>query len=105
MANGHFGRILEAKAAMKRILKPGTPAYFIHDTDLARGMGLSTPTLRALRKELGIPPREERILAVVRTVGTAYLDDYLAKLPGVTYHCLYMLLRLRKVPFLKRSDS
>ena len=41
MANGHFGRILEAKAAMKRILKPGTPAYFIHDTDLARGMGLS----------------------------------------------------------------
>lgn len=96
-------RIDKACAELKGIMVPGGKDYFTSDKDLAVLLGVSTPIVRRHRRTLGILPRDLRILAIVEGMGCAFMEGYLAKLPGVDYHCLYMLLRKHNIAFLRKN--
>jgi hypothetical protein len=97
------GRMKKAQEDMANLLVPGKESYFFGDTQMAKKLDISCPTVRKLRREIGVPAREDRIMAIAEEMGPRFLDEYLERMPGVTYHSLYMLLRMRNFEFLRKN--
>jgi hypothetical protein len=83
--------------------------YFLLDTAVAERYGISTPTVRKIRRDIGVGPRDQRILEAVNKYGPSRMsiDDMLTAIGprGVTYHGLYMLLRARGVAFMRKNKG
>ena len=103
-------KVAVARKGMGDILtNKGHEDYFMLDTAFASRYGISTPTVRKVRRGFGAGSRDQRILEAVMKLGPARLaiDDMLSALGprGVTYHGLYMLLRARGVVFLRKNKG
>lgn len=103
-------RVVEARRHMGAIFgNKGHADYFLLDTDVAARYGISTPTVRKIRRGMGAGSRDERIMEAVARHNPLQMtiDDMLCAIGprGVTYHGLYMLLRARGVVFMRKNKG
>jgi hypothetical protein len=81
------------KELTKIFTDKNNPLYLEKDIKLASKFNISRLTLYSIRKELGIPPRTERIISRLKEIDTnQYTKKELATLLGLKYQNLYKII-------------
>ena len=100
-------RVSEAKVKLRVLLSDVEgPHFFLGDSEFKEMLGLSEPVVRKERISMDIPPRDERIYRYLLPLkpDTMFLDEMVLKCGGrVDYHCLYHILKKRKVSYPRRN--
>jgi DNA-binding XRE family transcriptional regulator len=88
-------RASEARLALSEIFSNHKhPLFLEKDIDLAKKYDVSRLTIYSIREQLEIPPRNERILKVLKEINTKdYTKKELAELLKVKYQNLYKIVR------------
>ena len=106
--NKKIGGLERAKIAREELIlifnDPTNPLYFSKDIEYAKKFDVTRHTIYSIRDKLGIPPRSERIIAVLKKMKTKDMCIYdISEKLNIKYQNIYKIITDNKISVKKEQ--